>query len=139
MLPFRFHQNGSDDLVLGHIGPYSIFPKFRISQKVRRFHSYVVGLTGRGKSKFLQNCIVQDVVAGRGCAVIDPHGDLAKDVLRTFAELTGLNIVVHPSTSCTVTLELRDVHWDQALDVILAHCGLATRREGGVLMVGTRG
>ncbi|MGD8457015.1 MAG: type IV secretion system DNA-binding domain-containing protein [Anaerolineales bacterium] len=39
-------------------------------------------MTGRGKSKFLQNCLVQDITAGRGCAVIDPHGDLAKDTLR---------------------------------------------------------
>ena len=44
---------------------------------------YVTGLTGRGKSKFLQNCLVQDILAGRGCAVVDPHGDLAKDVLRS--------------------------------------------------------
>ncbi|MCH7878321.1 MAG: type IV secretion system DNA-binding domain-containing protein [candidate division Zixibacteria bacterium] len=50
---------------------------------MRKFHSYVVGLTGRGKSKFLQNCLVQDILAGRGCAIIDPHGDLAKDVLRS--------------------------------------------------------
>ena len=83
MLPFSLNQNRSEDLVLGRIGPYKVFPRFKISQKTRRFHSYVVGLTGRGKSKFLQNCIVQDVLAGRGCAVVDPHGDLAKDVLRT--------------------------------------------------------
>jgi hypothetical protein len=43
----------------------------------------VVGLTGRGKSKLLQSCLVQDISAGRGCCVIDPHGDLAKDTLRT--------------------------------------------------------
>jgi len=83
MLPFGFNQNRTEDLVLGRIGPYNIFPRFKISQKTRQFHSYVVGLTGRGKSKFLQNCIVQDILAGRGCAVVDPHGDLAKDVLRT--------------------------------------------------------
>src|SRR5258706_15550858 len=71
----------SDDLLLGRTGKYSFFPKFRISAQSRRFHTYVVGLTGRGKSKFLQNCLVQDIMAGRGCAVIDPHGDLAKDVL----------------------------------------------------------
>jgi len=41
----------------------------------------VVGLTGRGKSKFLQNCLLQDITRGRGCAIIDPHGDLARDVL----------------------------------------------------------
>jgi hypothetical protein len=72
-----------EDLVLGRIGPYRFFPRFSVSSQVRQFHSYVVGLTGRGKSKFLQNCIVQYILAGRGCAVIDPHGDLAKDVLKT--------------------------------------------------------
>jgi hypothetical protein len=70
-------------LVLGRTGQFNFFPKFSISEQVRQFHMYVVGLTGRGKSKFLQNCLVQDITAGRGCAVIDPHGDLAKDVLKS--------------------------------------------------------
>ncbi len=70
-----------DDLILGRTGKYSFFPKFRVSAKSRQYHTYVVGLTGRGKSKFLQNCLLQDITAGRGCAVIDPHGDLAKDIL----------------------------------------------------------
>lgn len=83
MLPIQVLQRGSDDLTLGRIGRYSFLPAFRVSPQVRKFHTYVVGLTGRGKSKFLQNCIVQDVFAGRGCAVVDPHGDLAKDVLRS--------------------------------------------------------
>jgi type IV secretion system coupling TraD/TrwB family protein len=70
-----------DDLVLGRTGEYRFFPEFRVSADSRKFHTYVVGLTGRGKSKFLQNCLLQDINAGRGCAVIDPHGDLAKDVM----------------------------------------------------------
>lgn len=76
----------SDDLLLGRTGKYSFFPKFHISAQSRRFHTYVVGLTGRGKSKFLQNCLVQDIMAGRGCAVIDPHGDLAKDVMNSLID-----------------------------------------------------
>lgn len=69
--------------MLGHTGKSRYHPKFTISPQVRKYHSYVTGLTGRGKSKFLQNCLVQDIQAGRGCAVVDPHGDLAKDVLRS--------------------------------------------------------
>ena len=84
MLPFpNFYKSKEDELILGRTGKYRFFPRFRISYNVRKFHTYVVGLTGRGKSKFLQNCLVQDISAGRGCAVIDPHGDLAKDVLRS--------------------------------------------------------
>src|SRR2546426_6787502 len=47
----------------------------------RRQHVYVVGQTGTGKSTMLRNMILQDIEAGRGVAVIDPHGDLAEDVL----------------------------------------------------------
>ena len=86
MLPF-LAQNQRDHLVLGRTGKYRFFPKFRVSARVRNFHTYVVGLTGRGKSKFLQNCLVQDILAGRGCAIIDPHGDLAKDVLRSLVSM----------------------------------------------------
>lgn len=84
MLPLpNFFRKPDGEITLGRYGKYRFFPKFKVNHDVRKFHTYVVGLTGRGKSKFLQNCLVQDILAGRGCAVIDPHGDLAKDVLRS--------------------------------------------------------
>ncbi len=57
------------------------------------------------------------------------------DVLRTFAELTGLNIVVDPGVSGSVTVELHDVPWDQALDLILKINGLDYVLENNVLRV----
>ena len=81
-VPF-INRSQEDRFLLGRIGRHKISPRFFTSSRERKFHSYVVGLTGRGKSKFLQNCILQDINAGRGCAVIDPHGDLAKDVLKS--------------------------------------------------------
>lgn len=42
---------------------------------------YVVGKTGKGKSKFLQSCLAQDIAQWHGCAVIDPHADLVGDLL----------------------------------------------------------
>ncbi len=47
----------------------------------RRQHLYVLGITGKGKSKFLEGLILQDILAGRGCAVIDPHSDLVRNTL----------------------------------------------------------
>jgi hypothetical protein len=47
----------------------------------RRRHSYVVGKTGMGKSTLLQTLILQDIEAGRGVFLLDPHGDLCDDVL----------------------------------------------------------
>jgi hypothetical protein len=49
----------------------------------RRHHTYVVGKTGSGKTTLLRNLIVQDIMAGRGVGVIDPHGDLAYDLLNS--------------------------------------------------------
>jgi hypothetical protein len=51
---------------------------FGIRQKDRRAHAYVIGKTGTGKSSLLEGMIRQDVLAGNGLAVFDPHGDLAE-------------------------------------------------------------
>jgi hypothetical protein len=47
----------------------------------RERHVYIVGKSGSGKSTFLFNLAMSDIVAGEGVAVIDPHGDLAEDIL----------------------------------------------------------
>ncbi|HEU4521910.1 MAG TPA: type IV pilus secretin PilQ [Thermoanaerobaculia bacterium] len=60
-----------------------------------------------------------------------------KDVLRTFAQLTGLNIAVDPQVRGTVTVDFVDVPWDQALDLILRQNGLTWVLEGNVMRVGT--
>jgi type IV pilus secretin PilQ/predicted competence protein len=60
-----------------------------------------------------------------------------KDVLRTFHELTGLNIAIDPSVTGSVTVDFVDVPWDQALEVILRQNSLAYVLEGNVMRVGT--
>jgi hypothetical protein len=44
-------------------------------------HTYVVGKTGTGKSTLLRRLILDDIEAGNGVGLIDPHGDLAESVL----------------------------------------------------------
>jgi hypothetical protein len=48
----------------------------------RRRHTYIIGKTGVGKSELLKEMIKQDIRAGHGVCVIDPHGDLIDDTLR---------------------------------------------------------
>jgi len=55
--------------------------RFGIKEKNRRGHIYLIGKTGTGKSTLMENMIVSDIRAGNGLAVIDPHGDLAEEVL----------------------------------------------------------
>jgi hypothetical protein len=54
----------------------------QLSEAGRRLHTYVVGQTGTGKSTLLSSMILEDMRAGRGLAVIDPHGDLYHELLR---------------------------------------------------------
>src|SRR5665213_2013936 len=51
------------------------------SREERERHIYIVGKSGSGKSTFLFNLAIGDILAGEGVAVIDPHGDLALDIL----------------------------------------------------------
>ena len=60
-----------------------------------------------------------------------------KDVLRTFATLTGLNIAVDPDVHGSVTVDFVDVPWDQALDLILRQNRLSYVLDGNVMRVGT--
>ncbi|OGG24660.1 hypothetical protein A3A79_03280 [Candidatus Gottesmanbacteria bacterium RIFCSPLOWO2_01_FULL_43_11b] len=52
-----------------------------ISEDDRRRHMYIIGKTGTGKSQLLEELAMQDISAGRGVAVIDPHGDLIDGIL----------------------------------------------------------
>ena len=57
-----------------------------LSDAARRLGTYVIGTTGTGKSTFLQSMILQDIRAGHGVCVLDPHGDLIDDVLPCISE-----------------------------------------------------
>ena len=71
-----------DEEYIAHIGKRVVSGQpFGIERSARRQHLYTVGKTGTGKSTLLRNMLLQDVWAGEGVALIDPHGDLAKEVL----------------------------------------------------------
>jgi len=54
---------------------------FGIKRADRRQHMYVIGKTGTGKTALLYNLIIQDIAAGEGVCVIDPHGELVENLL----------------------------------------------------------
>ena len=54
---------------------------FGISHADRRQHVYIIGQTGTGKSTLLLNSLIQDIALGHGVGLIDPHGDLAEELL----------------------------------------------------------
>ena len=57
------------------------------------------------------------------------------EVLRTFAKVAGVNLVLDPKVQGLVTVELENVPWDQALYVILKTHGMAAEIDGRVWLV----
>jgi len=54
---------------------------FGIPTDDRKRHVYMIGKTGTGKTTLLANMLLSDIYAGRGVGLIDPHGDLSRDIL----------------------------------------------------------
>ncbi|OLC79216.1 MAG: hypothetical protein AUH72_14750 [Acidobacteria bacterium 13_1_40CM_4_65_8] len=66
---------------------------------------------------------------------LDFQGADLRAVLRTFAEISGLNIVIDPAVQGTVDVALRDVPWDQALDIILRANKLGYFIDGTIVRI----
>jgi len=57
------------------------------------------------------------------------------DVVRLMSEVGNFQVVIDPGVSCKLTLKLKEVPWDAALDVALRSCGLGRDEEGGIVRV----
>jgi type IV pilus assembly protein PilQ len=60
------------------------------------------------------------------------------NILRLVAEVSNLNIVWGPEVRGTVSMRLKDVPWDQALDLVLDNNNLGMRRQGNVIWITTK-
>ena len=60
--------------------------RFGIKDHDRLQHIYVIGKSGTGKSTLLENMALSDIRRGNGLCVIDPHGDIAEDILKHIPE-----------------------------------------------------
>ena len=69
------------DIDIGNRDGWGQPQRFGITPADQRQHIYVIGKTGSGKTTLLRNMIVQHLALGHGVGVIDPHGDLAEELL----------------------------------------------------------
>ena len=70
------------------------YRRFGIKCDDRRRHMYLIGKTGMGKSTILENMIVEDIAAGKGVAVVDPHGELAEKIME-YIPSSRINDVIY--------------------------------------------
>ena len=60
----------------------------------RMRHTFIAGATGTGKSTFMESLVLQDIVAGRGLTVIDPHGEMVDSIIGKIPEGRRDDVIV---------------------------------------------
>ena len=75
-------MNDQPYIVIGERDGWGEPQPFGISATDQRQHIYIIGKTGSGKTTLLRNLITQHIALGHGVGVIDPHGDLAEELLQ---------------------------------------------------------
>lgn len=79
--PLSLKNNPTLDVLIGENLFHGMTTSIGLTDKERERHMYVIGGTGNGKTTMLQYMIIQDIKNGKGVAVIDPHGDMAQELL----------------------------------------------------------
>lgn len=79
-MKWSFPQTKRETVSLGRHGNLWL-QSYRVPVSARSTHLYCIGASGQGKSRFLESLLVQDIRAGRGVGLVDPHHDLARDTL----------------------------------------------------------
>jgi len=92
----------------------------------RQTHTYVIGQPGTGKSRLLESWIMQDILAGNGLCVIDPHGDLFQALLRQIALLPQVWKKV-------VIIDPCDQEWAVNINPLTTFPGIPTERIAAFL------
>ena len=101
--------NGAEVIPFAETNYRGVRRKFGIKKDDRRRHMYLVGKTGMGKSTVMENMIIEDIRAGHGVGVIDPHGDLVEKILE-FIPANRINDIVYVNPA--------DMDWPIAFNVL---------------------
>ena len=134
---------------------------FGVKVKDRRQHMYVVGKTGTGKTALLKNMALQDIHAGRGIGIIDPHGEFVEEVIAQIPperikdvvyfnpvdaeHPIGFNVLEVPDTKYKhlVVSDLLGIFtkiwanvWSARMEYILQNCILALLDTPGTTLLG---
>ena len=84
----------TEGLLLGVNVYRGVETPIRILPEDRRRHIYIIGKSGVGKSVLLENMAVQDINAGHGLCVIDPHGDLVNAILKKVPKERAQDVII---------------------------------------------
>jgi hypothetical protein len=80
-VPLNMRRRTHNDVVLGENRYQGRVTPIGLTNDERQRHVFIVGGTGNGKTTMIEYGIIQDIRAGKGAALIDPHGDSAQKLL----------------------------------------------------------
>src|SRR5580704_11547171 len=75
--------------------PFRFGMPVHIAPAARRRHLALFGASGAGKSSLMRNMLAEDIVAGQGVTVVDPHGQLVEDILENHIPRHRTNDVIY--------------------------------------------
>ncbi len=84
--PISLKSDKELDVIFGVNKHHGVETPIGLTESERERHMFVVGGTGSGKTTLLKYQIIQDIQNGKGVAIIDPHGDLAEELLEYIPE-----------------------------------------------------
>jgi Type IV secretory pathway, VirD4 components len=84
--------------------------RFGIKDVDRLGHIYAIGKTGTGKSTLLMNMAISDIERGNGLCVIDPHGDLAENILNYIPENRIKDVIYFNATDTEFPIGFNPLH-----------------------------
>jgi hypothetical protein len=108
------------DFVLGNNLHQQEEVSVTISTEERLKHTHIIGATGTGKSTLIANMLLQDIEAGRGVALFDPHGDLVEEMMsRIPSERIKDVVIIDPSDSeYPVGINILEAHSDIEKEIL---------------------
>lgn len=83
----------------------------RLKKTDRRRHLYSIGMTGTGKTTFFESMILQDIRAGEGVAVFDPHGELVEKLLGKIPRERAEDVIYFNPSDTARPLGLNLLEW----------------------------
>lgn len=86
----------------------------RITDEDRMRHFYIIGQTGTGKTTLMKNMIVQDIEAGHGVCMIDPHGNDIADVLSAIPDSRREDVIYFDPARTDTAIGLNMLEFDPA-------------------------
>ena len=103
---------GNEGVVIGESTYRGERKQVYLSTKDRRRHLYMIGQTGTGKSFGMLDMVVQDMQAGHGVCVIDPHGELVSNILERVPEGRADDVIVFDPGDISRPLGLNMLEYD---------------------------